>query len=93
MPNNKSNKVAYPLPEIQANVKIKLRRMIHLEEEKHPLPLLSVNDVDMETRSKFMETQDWDGVERSTSNTGSDIILEPNINMDTSDLTRTQKRQ
>ena len=93
MPNNKSNKVVYPLPEIQANVKMKLQRMIHLEEEKHPLPHLSVNDVDMETRIKFMETQDWDGVEWSTSNTGSDIILEPNINMDTSDLTRTQKRQ
>ena len=38
MPNNKSNEVADPLPEIQANVKMKLQKMIHLEEEKHPFP-------------------------------------------------------
>ena len=39
-----------------------------------------------------METQDGDRVMRSTSNAGSDIF-EPDINMDTSDLNRTQKRQ
>ena len=47
----------------------------------------------METQNKFMETQDRDEVEWSTSNTGSDIILEPDINMNTTDLIRTQKQQ
>ena len=40
-----------------------------------------------------METQDVYGVKRSISNMCSDIILEPDINMDTSDITITQKRQ
>ena len=46
----------------------------------------------METRNKFMETQDVYGVKRLISNMCSDIILEPDINMNTSDITRTQKR-
>lgn len=47
----------------------------------------------MGTRNKFLVTQDGDRAEWSISNTGSDIILKPDINIDTSDITKTQKRQ
>ena len=42
---------------------------------------------------KFMETQDGDGINLSVSNPDSDIITEPDTNMDTSGITGTQKQQ
>ena len=39
-----------------------------------------------------MKTQDEDGIKLSVSNPDSDIIPEPDTNMDTSDMTGTQKQ-
>jgi len=40
-----------------------------------------------------METQEGDGIKLSVSNPDSDIIPEPDTNMDTSDITGTQQQQ
>ena len=49
--------------------------------------------VDMEKWNNFTENLDGDGIKQSISNPGSDIILEPDIKMNTSAVTGTQKQQ
>ena len=96
MSNNESNEAVNPIPENQAELEngiMENNTSGGVEASPSPPNCLENDDVDMETQNKFMETQDRDEVEWSTSNTGSDIILEPDINMNTSDLTRTQKQQ
>jgi len=96
MANKKSNKAIDPLPENQAEREDEIVENDTSGRVAAPPPppiCLEDDDVDMETLSKFMETQDGDRVMQSTSNAASNIIFEPDINMDTSDLNRTQKRQ
>ena len=97
MPNNENNEAVNPISENQAELENGISEdntAARGVEATPPPPIcLEDDDVDMETQKKFMETKDVYGVKRSISNMCSDIILEPDINMDTSDITRTQKRQ
>jgi len=98
MPNNENNEAVNPISENQAELENGISEdntaARGVEATPPPPPPISLedDDVDMETRNKFMETQDVYGVKRLISNMCSDIILEPDINMNTSDITRTQKR-
>ena len=93
--NNQSNEAVNPIPENQAELEngIMENNTSGGVEAPSPPPSLCLEevDLDMKTQNKFMEALDRDRVNHSISNTGSDIILEPDINMDTSDVTRTQK--
>ena len=95
MSNNQSNEAVNPIPEDQAELENGIMENNTSGGVEAPPPPLSLCleevDLDMKMQNKFMETLDRDRVNQSISNTGSDIILEPDINMDTSDVTRTQK--
>ena len=95
MSNNEDDREVSPPPEDQSesNSRIMENNISGgVEAPLSPPPIcLEDDNVDIETRNKFLETQDRDGIERSISNPDSDIILEPDINMDTSAVTRTQK--
>ena len=93
MSNNESNEAVNPIPENQAELENGITENNTSGGVEAPPICLEEDDIDMELWNKFMETQDRDGVKQSISNTGSDIIVEPYINMFTSDVTRTQKQQ